>query len=127
MTVDSKVSGWLIGYPWHDAKRVQSVWLTAAVCYDATDLGLASDLRDESDILAIPALNKDIKTACAVCPNDSGELKPNPACRPMVHGRASSKSISPWKSFTRATFTVTGSPMRKLRPWFWPLMRWAVS
>lgn len=53
---------WLIGYPWYDAKRVQPVWLTAAVCYDATDLGLASDLRNESDILAIPALNKDVKT-----------------------------------------------------------------
>ena len=34
---------------------------TASVCYDATDLGLA-DLRKESDILAIPALNKDVQT-----------------------------------------------------------------
>ena len=51
---------WLIGYPWSDDDR--PVWLTAAVCYDATDLGLAADLRDESDILAIPALNKDVKT-----------------------------------------------------------------
>jgi len=53
---------WLIGYPWYDANRSKPVWLTAAVCYDATDVGLASDLRDESDILAIPALNKDVKT-----------------------------------------------------------------
>ena len=53
---------WLIGYPWSDADGDPPVWLTAAVCYDATDLGLAADLRDESDILAIPALNKDVKT-----------------------------------------------------------------
>ena len=53
---------WLIGYPWSDADDDRPVWLTAAVCYDATDLGLAADLRDASDILAIPALNKDVKT-----------------------------------------------------------------
>ena len=53
---------WLIGYPWSDAADARPVWLTAAVCYDATDLDLAADLRDVSDILAIPALNKDVKT-----------------------------------------------------------------
>ena len=53
---------WLIGYPWFDADGRRPVWLTAAVCYDATDLGLVADLRDKSDILAIPALNKDVKT-----------------------------------------------------------------
>lgn len=53
---------WLIGYPWSNVDKDKPVWLTAAVCYDATDLGLAADLRDESDILAIPALNKDVKT-----------------------------------------------------------------
>ena len=53
---------WLIGYPWSSAADIDPVWLTAAVCYDATDLGLAADLRDKSDVLAIPALNKDVKT-----------------------------------------------------------------
>ena len=53
---------WLIGYPWSSGEGGRPVWLSAAVCYDATDLGLAADLRDESDILAIPALNKDVKT-----------------------------------------------------------------
>ncbi len=53
---------WLIGYPWASANCTRPVWLTAAVCYDATDLSLAADLRDKSDILAIPALNKDVKT-----------------------------------------------------------------
>ena len=53
---------WLIGYPWADPATSRPVWLTAAVCYDATDLGLAADLKDVSDVLAIPALNKDVKT-----------------------------------------------------------------
>ena len=53
---------WLVGYPWSDADRTRPIWLTASVCYDATDLGLAADLRDASDVLAIPALNKDVKT-----------------------------------------------------------------
>ena len=53
---------WLIGYPWSSSDGTRPVWLTAAVCYDATDLGLAADLRDVSDVMAIPALNKDVKT-----------------------------------------------------------------
>ena len=53
---------WLVGYPWSSADGIRPVWLTAAVCYDATDLGLAADLRDMSDVLAIPAFNKDVKT-----------------------------------------------------------------
>ena len=51
---------WLVGYPWSDANR--PLWLTASVCYDATDLRLVADLRNESDVFAIPAFNKDIKT-----------------------------------------------------------------
>ena len=53
---------WLVGYPWSSADGTRPIWLTAAVCYDATDLGLAADLRNVSDVLAIPALNKDVKT-----------------------------------------------------------------
>ena len=53
---------WLIGYPWSGTNDMQPIWLTAAICYDATDLALAADLRDMSDVFAIPALNKDIKT-----------------------------------------------------------------
>ena len=51
---------WLIGYQWSE-EGARPAWLTASVCYDATDLGLASDLRNKSDVLAIPALNKDEK------------------------------------------------------------------
>ena len=53
---------WLVGYPWSNEQNAQPLWLTAAVCYDATDLGLAADLRDRSDVFAIPAFNKDVKT-----------------------------------------------------------------
>ena len=38
------------------------MWLTASVCYDATDLSMAADLRNQSDVFAILALNKDVKT-----------------------------------------------------------------
>ena len=52
---------WLIEYPCAHNHRPH-VRLTSSVCYDATDLRLASDLRDKSDVFAIPALNKDVKT-----------------------------------------------------------------
>lgn len=53
---------WLIGFPWSSNPNTPPLWLTASVCYDATDLRLAADLRQESDIFAIPALNRDVKT-----------------------------------------------------------------
>lgn len=53
---------WLIGYDWSQERDAEPLWLTAAICYDATDLRLASDLRDNSDVFAIPALNQDVGT-----------------------------------------------------------------
>ena len=53
---------WLVGYPWTNKLDSRPLWLTATVCYDATDLGIVTDLRDVSDVLAIPAHNKDVKT-----------------------------------------------------------------
>ncbi len=53
---------WVIEYPWSSNPKNEPVRLTASVCYDATDLALASDLREKSDVWAIPALNKDVKT-----------------------------------------------------------------
>jgi hypothetical protein len=42
---------------------VESTWrLSAAVCYDATDLRLASDLRDVTDGFVVSALNQDVPT-----------------------------------------------------------------
>lgn len=52
---------WLIGYPWSETDK-RPLWLSAAVCYDATDLNLAADLRYESDVFAIPSFNKDVGT-----------------------------------------------------------------
>jgi len=53
---------WLIGYEWDRNPAQRPLWLSAAVCYDSTDLGLAADLRKRSDVFAIPALNKDVGT-----------------------------------------------------------------
>lgn len=36
--------------------------VAAAICYDATDLDLAADLRDRSDIFLVAAMNKDVQT-----------------------------------------------------------------
>lgn len=53
---------WLIGFPWSSNDCASPLWLTASVCYDATDLRMAADLRNQSDVFAIPALNQDVKT-----------------------------------------------------------------
>ena len=43
-------------------KNGVSANLTGAVCFDATDLRLAADMRDITDGFVIPALNKDVST-----------------------------------------------------------------
>jgi hypothetical protein len=53
---------WLVGYDWTRVTAERPLWLSAAVCYDSTDLGLAADLRTLSDVFAIPALNRDVGT-----------------------------------------------------------------
>ena len=53
---------WLVGYRWSDCCQDPPLWLTSSVCYDATDLRLAADLRHHSDVFAIPALNRDVST-----------------------------------------------------------------
>jgi hypothetical protein len=53
---------WLVGYDWAGPCDADPLWLTAAICYDATDLKLAADLRTRSDVFAIPALNQDYET-----------------------------------------------------------------
>ena len=53
---------WLVGYEWSNHDQHRPLRLTASICYDATDIRLAADLRDLSDVLAIPALNKDVTT-----------------------------------------------------------------
>src|ERR1700683_5452798 len=53
---------WLIGYTWSPSASDAPLWLTASICYDATDLSLAAALRDRSDVFVIPSLNKDVHT-----------------------------------------------------------------
>lgn len=51
---------WVVEYGRRD--NAFPLRLTGAICYDATDLDLASDLRGESDVFIIPALNQDVGT-----------------------------------------------------------------
>ena len=51
---------WIVEHAWAD--KQEPLRLTASVCYDATDLGLASDLRNRSDVYLIPAYNRDVAT-----------------------------------------------------------------
>ena len=59
----------LIGFPRYQwllhcaqSESEKPLRLTTSICYDATDLAMVAKLRNESDVFAIPALNKDVKT-----------------------------------------------------------------
>ncbi|MCC7338741.1 MAG: RNA-directed DNA polymerase [Pirellulaceae bacterium] len=46
-----------------DTASGNKLWaMSSAVCYDATDLALAADLRDHTEMFVVPALNKDVGT-----------------------------------------------------------------
>ena len=45
----------------HDHREVPFM-ITGAICYDATDIRLAADLRDKTDLFVIAAHNKDVST-----------------------------------------------------------------
>ncbi|MBU1417317.1 MAG: RNA-directed DNA polymerase [Proteobacteria bacterium] len=53
---------WLVGYEWNPDAQKPPLWMTASICYDATDLRLAADLRGQSDLFIVPALNRDVTT-----------------------------------------------------------------
>lgn len=53
---------WLIDYQWHTNPLVRPLRISASICYDATDLALAADLRSRSDLYIVCALNKDVGT-----------------------------------------------------------------
>jgi hypothetical protein len=46
----------------HDRRTRASHRVTASICYDATDLRIASDLREYTDAWIVPALNQDVPT-----------------------------------------------------------------
>lgn len=53
---------WLVEYIWSSDRDHRPLTITASVCYDATDLTLAADLRSRSDLYVICALNRDVGT-----------------------------------------------------------------
>ena len=54
---------WIVDYEWDSGHPGENpLRMSASICYDATDIRLAADLRDRSDIFIIPALNQDVKT-----------------------------------------------------------------
>lgn len=53
---------WLIDYQWHTSPLVRPLRISASICYDATDIALAADLRSRSDLYIVCALNKDVGT-----------------------------------------------------------------
>lgn len=53
---------WLIEYEWSKDKSQRPLVLSASICYDATDLSIATDLRSRSDLYIICALNQDVGT-----------------------------------------------------------------
>lgn len=53
---------WLVEYMWSSDRDHRPLRITASVCYDATDLTLAADLRSRSDLYIICALNRDVGT-----------------------------------------------------------------
>lgn len=53
---------WLVEYMWSSDPNLRPLTITASVCYDATDLTLAADLRSRSDLYIICALNQDVGT-----------------------------------------------------------------
>lgn len=53
---------WLIGYQWSANPLADPFWMSAAICYDATDIRLAADLKNQSDLFIVPALNRDVAT-----------------------------------------------------------------
>lgn len=53
---------WMLRWKWSSNKLDRPLILTGSICYDATDISLAADLKKRSDIYAISSLNRDVGT-----------------------------------------------------------------
>ena len=53
---------WIIKYQWSSSLESQPLRLSASICYDATNLALASDLKSRNDLYIVCALNQDVGT-----------------------------------------------------------------
>lgn len=58
--VSFRPAQWIVNYEWK--QKCDPVRISASICYDSTDLSLASDLKSRSDIFLVCALNKDVGT-----------------------------------------------------------------
>ena len=58
--VPFKPAQWIVNYEWKHNER--PLRISASICYDSTDLSLASDLRSSSDLFVVCALNQDVGT-----------------------------------------------------------------
>ena len=53
---------WIIEYQWDSNPAYRPLKLSASICYDATDLAIASDLKSRNDLYIVCALNQDVGT-----------------------------------------------------------------
>lgn len=53
---------WLVNYRWKSSSNPRPMRMTASVCYDATDIRFVADIGGLTDLLVVPALNKDVGT-----------------------------------------------------------------
>lgn len=53
---------WIINYKWNSEEEEPPLRISASICYDSTDISLASDLTSRSDLYVICALNEDVGT-----------------------------------------------------------------
>lgn len=51
---------WIIEYQWNSNPDIRPLRLTGSICYDATDILFAADLRDKTDIFIVSSLNRDV-------------------------------------------------------------------
>ena len=60
--VSFRPNQWIVEYQWSSNLAERPLRLTASICYDATDLALAADLKGRSDLYLVCALNRDVGT-----------------------------------------------------------------
>lgn len=105
---------WIVGYEWSNLTQDSPLKLTSSVCYDATDIRLAADLRQHSDVFAVLALNKDVNTF------DQMALALHYHMFQMVivanNGRyGGSNAYAPYKeSYVRQVFHLHGQPQASI-------------
>ncbi len=60
--IEFRPAQWIIEYQWNSSPTCRPLKLSASICYDATDLALASDLKMRNDLYIVCALNRDVGT-----------------------------------------------------------------